>query len=358
MKNFFDNIIYSSSNEDGNSELRALQINQSDTILAITGSWSRSLDLLIQSPKKVISIDFNKTQNYLLRLKIAGYSYLNYEDFISLMWVYISTHSLSIFERIKDKLDLETRTYFEDNEYLLKRGIIYSWVWEKINISFSKLFFCKKSKIEKLFDSKTIKEQENYWKQEFDTWLLRWLIKIMTNRFLWVHIIREPWARLIKRDFDVAHYMLNKLQHLIRISLLKENDFANLIFLWKYKYSLPIHLQKEYFEKIKQNIDRIEIVDGYILDYVKDISKTKEITWYSLSDFCSYAEDDFYASVWENIVKNSINGTKFCERQFLVKQNPEKLFTEIKRNPLLEQEIGKTDKTFIYTFCIWIITKN
>ena len=81
---------------------------------------------------------------------------------------------------------------------------------------------------------------------------------------------------------------------------------------------------------LKQNIDTIEIVDGSILDYVQDESKTKEITGYSLSDFCSYAPDDFYSSVWENIVKNSQNGTKFCERQYLVKQNPEKLFSEIK----------------------------
>jgi len=71
-----------------------------------------------------------------------------------------------------------------------------------------------------------------------------------------------------------------------------------------------------------------------------------------LSDFCSYANDDFYKSVWENIVNNSATDTKFCERQYLVKQNPEKFFTQIKRNSILESEIEKTDKTFIYTFCI------
>lgn len=53
----------------------------------------------------------------------------------------------------------------------------------------------------------------------------------MTNRFLWTHIIREPGAKLIKKDFNVVKYTLDKLNHLMSVSLLKENDFANLIFL-------------------------------------------------------------------------------------------------------------------------------
>lgn len=358
MNNFFEKIIYSASNEDGFSECRALDINEDDTIFAITGSGSRSIDLLIKSPKKVISIDFNKTQNYLLKLKIAGYKYLCYEDFLTLMWIQNKTQSYIIFESIKKYLDEETRFFFENNTYLFKKWIIYSGVWEKINTSFSKIFFFKKSRIEKLFSSKTIEEQQKYWKQEFDNWLLRWFIKLITNRFLWTHIIREPWTKLIKKDFDIAKYSLEKLRHLMSISLLQENDFANLIFLWSYEHSLPIHLKKEYFEIIKQNIDKVEIVDGSILDYVKDKNKAKEITWYSLSDFCSYAPDDFYKEVWENIVKNSKNGTKFCERQYLVKRNPEKLSNKIKRDFKREKELEKTDKTFIYTFCIWIITKN
>lgn len=358
MSKFFNKIIYSASNEDGFSEIQALEINESDTILTITGSGSRSIDLLIQSPKKIISIDFNKTQNYLLRLKIAGYKHLDYEDFLTLMWVDNKMQSLEVFESIKNYLDDETKSFFEKNSYLFANWVIYSWVWEKINISFSKLFCFKKSKIEKLFASKNIKEQENFWKKEFDTWLLRVMLKIITNRFLWTHVIREPGAKLIKKDFDVIQYTIEKLRHLMGVSLLRDNDFANLIFLWNYQYSLPIHLKKEYYETIKKNIDTIEIVDGSILDYVKDKNKINEITWYSLSDFCSYAPDDFYKSVWENIVKNSQNGTKFCERQYLIKQNPEKYFPQIKRNSQLEKEIEKTDKTFIYTFCIWFITNH
>jgi hypothetical protein len=43
---------------------------------------------------------------------------------------------------------------------------------------------------------------------------------------------------------------------------------------------------------------------------------------------------------------------KFCERQFLIKRNPEFFFHEIKRNHLLEKKLNESDKTTFYTFNI------
>lgn len=121
MSNFFEKIIYSASNEDGFSEMKALDINKNDTLLAITGSGSRSLDLVIKSPKKVVSIDFNKTQNYLLKLKIAGYKYLSYDDFLILMGIKKRKESFKIFESIKLYLDNETKIFFGNNSHLFKK---------------------------------------------------------------------------------------------------------------------------------------------------------------------------------------------------------------------------------------------
>jgi S-adenosylmethionine-diacylglycerol 3-amino-3-carboxypropyl transferase len=84
---FFNKINYSACNEDSESELQALSLTKSDTLLCITASGARPLDLLIGKPKKIISIDFNRTQNYLLSLKIAAYKTLNYSEFLSFIGV-------------------------------------------------------------------------------------------------------------------------------------------------------------------------------------------------------------------------------------------------------------------------------
>lgn len=85
MEKFFEKINYSACNEDSRSEIEALNINENDVILCITASGARSLDLLVKNPKKIVSIDFNKTQNFLLSLKIAAYQGLNYDEFLSFL---------------------------------------------------------------------------------------------------------------------------------------------------------------------------------------------------------------------------------------------------------------------------------
>jgi hypothetical protein len=89
-----------------------------------------------------------------------------------------------------------------------------------------------------------------------------------------------------------------------------------------------------------------------LIDYLKDSKKISNISALSLSDFCSYCPEKIYNEIRELIVKKCAKKTKFCERQYLVKRNPDKLLSKIKRNKRLEKEIEIKDKTFIYTFCI------
>ena len=87
MKSFFETVNYSSSNEDSRSEIRALQLISQDSVLCITGSGARTLDLLIANPAKVVSLDFNPCQNFLLELKIAAMHELDYEEFLEFLGV-------------------------------------------------------------------------------------------------------------------------------------------------------------------------------------------------------------------------------------------------------------------------------
>ena len=64
-------INYSQCWEDPLLLNEALEINAQDTVLSITSGGDNTLFLLLKQPKKIVSIDFNPVQNYLLELKIA-----------------------------------------------------------------------------------------------------------------------------------------------------------------------------------------------------------------------------------------------------------------------------------------------
>ena len=56
MNHYLQTINYSSVNEDSQSEIKALKLTERDSVLCITGSGARVLDLLTQNPKKILAL--------------------------------------------------------------------------------------------------------------------------------------------------------------------------------------------------------------------------------------------------------------------------------------------------------------
>ncbi|MER0438555.1 DUF3419 family protein [Emticicia sp. W12TSBA100-4] len=356
---FFEKINYSACNEDSESERKALRLNFDDTVLCITGSGARPLDLLIDNPKKIISVDFNVTQNHLLALKIAAYQSLNYAEFRSFIGLENKFSRKDLYTKLSHLLTIETKNYWDKNFNLIENGLLYCGTWERFLRMMAKAAFFRKKGIEKLMASETLEIQQEYWAKKWDNTIWKSFLKLVSNRFLWTKIIREPGALLIPQEFDVYEYMHSRMNHLAKNHLLRTNHFANLLFYGEYKPDciLPLHLREEHFESIKSQVHKIEIISDSLLNVLDDKELTKSITAYSLSDFSSYANTEMYHEIWTKIIQHSANNTKFCERFFLVKRQPEILHHQIKRDYLLEKQLSDQDLTAIYTFCVGKLSK-
>ncbi len=350
-KGFFEKINYSSSNEDSESERQALKLGPADVVLCITGSGARSLDLLVDAPKKVVSIDFNPTQNYLLALKIAAYKTFDYDEFAGFIGLKVSDHRLASFERLVPLLSQNALKFWRKHPKKIKKGILYIGTWEKYQRGMQKIFY-KRRIVRKMMNAQTMAHQKEIWENEWKGIGWRMYLKLITSRTLWAKIVREPGARLIPKDFDLYAYLEQRLDFMVTQTDLKTNHYANLIFQGFYGKDciLPHHLRPENYELIKANVSKIEIVTDSLTDYL--LTQKNKITAFSLSDFSSYAPKDIYEAIWKNVIAASAPNARFCERQFLVKRNPEKLFEEIKRNSALEAQLNKTDESAIYTFCV------
>lgn len=358
MKNaFFEKINYSACNEDSESERKALKLTNEDIVLCITGSGARPLDLLIDNPKKIISVDFNATQNYLLALKIAAYKSLSYPEFKSFVGLDAIFDRKNLYNTIRIILSEDVKAYWDKHYKLIKNGLLYCGTWELLQRSMIKAAFFRKNKIKQLIQSDSLTIQQDYWNNHWNNSFWRFFLKIISNRFLWTKIIREPGAMLIPQNFDVYHYISSRLNFLANNHLLKSNHFANLMFIGEYSKDclLPIHLREEYYETIKSQVDKIEIITDSLLNVVNQKQIADKVTAYSLSDFSSYTDLKMYNQIWEGIIRNAGNTVKFCERHFLVKREPNATFKAIKRDFDLEKELNDQDITAIYTFCVGTI---
>lgn len=357
MSDFFHQINYSASNEDSRSEIKWLDITSEDTILCITGSGGRTLDLLVTQPKKILSIDFNPTQNFLLELKIAGYRYLSYRDFLILMGINKKSQSRTIFHQLAHHLSDEARTFFLTHPHLFERGVIYSGTWEQINKNFSKLLFWKKKAIQHLFTCENITMQHQIWQDIFwGRWFL-WALRLISSRWIWQYIIREPGSKLIPKNMDIGKYMHERFTHLEQQWPLRDNDFANLIFLWRYNHTLPLHLREEYFDTIKSGLDIIEIHTCSIVDILQNPRMMSQVTRLSLSDVGSYMSDEDYQQLWDNIAMHCSPGTRFVERQYLIKR-PKVPSPHIHYDDEWAYILNQEDTSFIYSFRVGLIKKT
>jgi S-adenosylmethionine-diacylglycerol 3-amino-3-carboxypropyl transferase len=129
-KTFFNEIIYSSSNEDSESEKKALCLTDNDVLLCITGSGARPLDLLIENPEKIVSVDFNETQNHLLELKMAAYKVFTYSEFCHFIGLKDSSNRVLDYKILSGFLSSKAKTYWDDNLDLIEKGILYIGKWE------------------------------------------------------------------------------------------------------------------------------------------------------------------------------------------------------------------------------------
>src|SRR3989344_6663856 len=102
-----DIINYSQCWEDPEILIKAFDINTDDIVLSVTSGGDNTIALLLCSPKKIISIDLNSAQNYLLELKLAAAKALSYNEYLSFLGVANSFNRRNLFLKVKPYLTSE-----------------------------------------------------------------------------------------------------------------------------------------------------------------------------------------------------------------------------------------------------------
>ncbi len=106
----FRDILYAQCWEDPELDRIAFKIKPGDTVFSITSGGCNALAFLIDDPKKVICLDMNRYQNFLLSLKINAFRSLSHDEILEFFGVHASTRRLELYERIKPFLLKKSRS--------------------------------------------------------------------------------------------------------------------------------------------------------------------------------------------------------------------------------------------------------
>lgn len=351
---------YTTCNEDSASEIKALKIKDTDTVVCITGSGSRTLDLLTERPQKILSVDFNPIQNYLLELKTAAIKNLNYQDYCGFLGISEMENREDIFEIIKDSLSGKACQFWTEHLFLIKQGIIYQGLFEQQRIRISEFFKkFRREQIEKMLTFDDLNEQCEYYHNVWDDEVWKFILAMENSAYNKGSFSDPAFYFFADETIDYSKFLHQRMEKAFTTTLVKENCFLALTINGSYQgvRKLPRYLEERYYPVLKRNIDKIEIVTGNIVDLLKG-TESNSIDKFSLSDVSSYLNLDDFASLIEQIIRTGKNHSLLCIRNFLAKRDiPEEFQRNIGRYTSLEEELEREDLSFVYSFIVGEIIK-
>lgn len=347
---FSNTLNFTSSNEDGATELAALKLSNADRVLCLTASGTRVLDLLLGDPGEIVAIDINDSQNALLALKMAAIRVLDADDLYAYLGVTPLSDRHSLHEQVCKALPDEWRVFWSRKERQIMRGIWLSGRWERV-LRFGAFGtrLIRRGNIEKLFAAKTLEQQSDFWDKKFNDWIWDGAIRSLSKKWIWTHVIGEPGGAFLPSGQACSDYLRGKFTQAAQSFFLRESDFASLLFRGRHEVeeALPLHLRRENLDVVRANLDRVSIKHIGLAGMTK--LNMGEFTGFSLSDFGSYCGQEGYDACWRGVVETASNGARYCERSFMNKIDPSsELQSALHRDVALSTTLSQTDKAIIY----------
>ena len=342
---FFEALNFSSSNEDGETEITALSAAR--RILCLTGTGTRALDLLAGDAHAVVALDANSVQNAALELKMAAIAMFDRDAYLAFLGIAPSSDRLAAYTRLRELLSPAARDYWDGNRGAVASGIWTAGRWEKLlrwNARFLALF--RGGAVDALMSAPTIEVQAAHWQAKFAKGRLRAAVETIGRDWVWRWVMREPASAYLPSPRAVGERLTRDFQVASATFLFRDSDIATLVFCGRHRVdgALPVHLRRENYARVRERLPRLRMVVGSLADL--DSLGEGRFDGFSLSDFGSYCDPDGYAACWTAVIACAEPGARYCERIFMNEMPAP--FPEVTIDRALSDSLSASDRSIIY----------
>ena len=342
---FFASLNFSSTNEDGETELAALAGTQ--RILALTGSGTRVLDLLLSGAVEIVAIDSNPVQNALLELKVAAIEHLDRSDCLAFLGLAPSRSRLIRYAALRERLNAAAQAYWDVNPAMVETGIWHAGGWERLlRWNARSLALFRWGALGRLMSAATPDKQAAIWRDRFTSSRLRRTVEATARDMIWRWSMREPAGAFLPDPRRVTERLEADFARAARTFLFRGSDTATLLLRGRQTADgpLPLYLRAKNYDTIRKRTGRLRVVEG-------DLARLAELglgqaDGFSLSDFGSYCGPDDYAACWRGVTAMAAPGARYCERIFMNAMPPP--LSTITVDADLSAALTASDRSIIY----------
>lgn len=315
-----DYLRYGNCWEDADLLLKALEVNETSRILSIASAGDNSFSLLSQSPEMLIAVDVNQVQLHLVALKVAAFKVFSHQDFLR----FLGFSSIDkqkrrqLFLQLKPHLDITVFQFWEQNSFIIEKGIIHQGKFEKYLRFFAKRilpFIHSRKKIVALFNPKTEKDQQEFFQKKWNTLLWRTIISIFFSKWVMGKFGRDP--KFLKEvNQPVSTFVKQQIQQHLSSQACQNNPYLHYMLFGFFNVDrLPHYARQENFESIKANLNKLVLFKGYAQNAT---DKFSSLNRYNLSNIFEYMDNETFLDVSQKLMASAESYSLFAYWNLMV----------------------------------------
>lgn len=345
-------ILYSTCDEDSDSEMRALDVSPGEDVLSVTGSGCRSLSLMASDPRSLVSVDTAPGQNYLLEVKLAAIRHFEYDSLLALLGIDPCPDRWRLFSELEGTVSHDAFRYFSRHRREVEAGLVMSGRHEKFyrRIVAPGMRVLYGRALRDLFSAPTMEEQRAIYRRRIDGVLWRSLVRYGFSERVLKTVLNDPGYRITIDVDSVGGYVLERVHHTFLNHPAKDNHWLAFTFLGRYpdRETLPHYLLRENYEAIRAARTKVEAVTENLIDYMAKVPEGS-LDKFSLSDVTSCIDQRGFDQIMRHIARTGRPGGRVCYRNFLAKhQVPEETRSTLVRDEALSTSLTQDDRAFVY----------
>ncbi len=351
-KKVFNDILYSQCWEDPAIDRVAFRIRPDDVVFSITSGGCNVLTFLLDDPRKVIALDFNPYQNYLLELKIAAFKTLSHDELLEFVGVRDSRRRHELYIRVRTALAEPGRSWWDGQQEKIRRGILHCGRYEKymalLRSSIRRLM--GRRLIESFFatDDPQLRAVLFHLKWENVWWRL--LTRVLLSRRTMSLLFDKAFFAYLDDSFSFGRHFAARAQHALTTLPCRENYFLSYILLGNFhdERYLPHYLRRENFGTIRNRLDRIQIVSGSCEGFFATLPDCS-ISKFNFTNIFEWISPAAYEALLKEIVRVARDGAIMTYRNLLVfREHPGSLDDVLHSHPEAAGALHESDLSFIY----------
>jgi len=351
----FRGIVFNMSWEDPEMDRRAFRVQPTDTVLSITSAGCNSLNLLCQSPRKLLCIDSNPSQTALLELKLAGIATLDHGTFFDIFAARRPAQVTAVYRRLlRPRLSERAKWFWDRNLWIAAQGL-YRFgrmgLFCRVLRRFIQLLGIDRSKAADFFQLESLEEQAAW----YDRYVARRLWRPWSRAFvqfkpiLYLAGVHPEQFNLVDDRHDMYSYVKERIEYALTRVPVRDNYFLRMAIMGSFdEQHVPPYLMPEHFATLRRNLDRVRIVNGWLGPYL-DSLPAESIHKFNLLDIFDWMTAEQFEQTLISVVRVAAPDAVAIYRSGSYRLDPPaSILPHVELHRELAQELLATDRSATY----------